>query len=178
MKSIIKQYGQQFALNSITLGINEGEILALLGRNGAGKTTLIDILTGMEQPTSGSVEMKESVQMGVCYQHEILYSELTVQQQVEYYIRVKKADMSELDRVLGDVGLLDEKSKKSKDLSGGMKRRLSVAIAIIGDPQLLIFDEPTSGLDPHNRRGIWEILKQLKYRNKTLLLTTHHLDEA
>jgi ABC-type multidrug transport system ATPase subunit len=93
--------------------------------------------------------------MGVCYQHEILYGEMTVQQQVEFYIRVKNAKMSELERVLGEVGLVEEKSKKTKDLSGGMKRRLSVAIAIIGDPQLLIFDEPTSGLDPHNRRAIW-----------------------
>lgn len=80
---------------------------------------------------------------------------MTVQQQVEFYIRVKNAKMSELERVLGEVGLVEEKSKKTKDLSGGMKRRLSVAIAIIGDPQLLIFDEPTSGLDPHNRRAIW-----------------------
>lgn len=155
MKGIVKQYGEQLALNSVTLGINEGEILALLGRNGAGKTTLIDILTGMEAPTSGSVDMKRDVQLGVCYQHEILYGELTVQEQVEFYIRVKRADPSELDRVLTDVGLLEEKAKKSKDLSGGMKRRLSVAIAVIGDPQLLIFDEPTSGLDPHNRRSIW-----------------------
>jgi ABC-type multidrug transport system ATPase subunit len=134
LKAITKQYGQQKALNSVSLSIYQGEILALLGRNGAGKTTLIDILTGMEEPTEGSVEMGSDIFMGVCYQFEILYKELTVQQQIEFYIRVKRADMSELDRVLGEVGLLDEKSKKSKDLSGGMKRRLSVAIAIIGDP--------------------------------------------
>lgn len=116
--------------------------------------------------------------MGVCYQFEILYELLTVQETIEFYISVKGAPEGELDRVLGEVGLMEEKGKKAKDLSGGMKRRLSVAIAIIGDPQLLIFDEPTSGLDPHSRRSVWEILKSLKFRNKTLLLTTHHLDEA
>ncbi|XP_064074250.1 cholesterol transporter ABCA5-like [Vanessa tameamea] len=181
------------AIDGIDLSIYEGQITAVLGHNGAGKSTLFNILTGLTAPTAGTAyvygldvrdpnDMHEIRQMiGVCPQQDVLFDLLSVKEHLQFFAAVKgiprRRISDEVHKALSEVGLLDQASVFSKHLSGGQKRKLSIAIAFIGDPKIIILDEPTAGVDPVSRRQTWRILQRAR-RGKVLLLTTHFMDEA
>ncbi|XP_023589109.1 phospholipid-transporting ATPase ABCA7 [Trichechus manatus latirostris] len=181
----------QPALRGLSLDFYQGRITAFLGQNGAGKTTTLSILSGLFPPSGGSAfVLGYNVQshmaairphLGVCPQYNVLFDLLTVEEHVWFYGRLKGLSAAavgpEQDRLLQDVGLIPKRWTQACHLSGGMQRKLSVAIAFVGGSQVVILDEPTAGVDPASRRSIWELL--LKYRKgRTLILSTHHLDEA
>ncbi|KAM6219697.1 phospholipid-transporting ATPase ABCA7 [Rhynchocyon petersi] len=181
----------QPALRGLSLDFYQGHITAFLGHNGAGKTTTLSILSGLFPPSGGSAFiLGHDVQsqmaairphLGICPQYNVLFDLLTVEEHVWFYGRLKGLSAAavgpEQDRLLRDVGLLAKRCAQSRHLSGGMQRKLSVAIAFVGGSSVVILDEPTAGVDPASRRSIWELL--LKYREgRTLVLSTHHLDEA
>ncbi|KAG8519196.1 LOW QUALITY PROTEIN: Phospholipid-transporting ATPase ABCA7, partial [Galemys pyrenaicus] len=181
----------QPALQGLSLDFYQDHITAFLGHNGAGKTTTMSILSGFFPPTGGSAfilgyDIRASMaairpHLGVCPQYNVLFDMLTVAEHIWFYGRLKglsaSAVRAEQDRLLQDVGLGPKRGAQARHLSGGMKRKLSVAIAFVGGSQVVFLDEPTAGVDPTSRRSIWDLL--LKYRlGRTLILSTHHLDEA
>lgn len=185
------RYGQpkKKALKGVSFFIDQGECFGLLGGNGAGKTTLISILTGVFSPSSGSAtvagfEINSEMdgvqsQIGVCPQFDIFYPELTTREHLLFYARLKgvQNEKEAVKKTLEEMGLSSVADRQSRNLSGGMRRRLSMGIAIIGDPKIIILDEPTTGLDPLTRRQIWETLEELK-KNRSMILTTHSMEEA
>ncbi|WAR12284.1 ABCA6-like protein [Mya arenaria] len=175
------------AVNNLSLNMYEGQITAILGHNGAGKTTLMNILTGMTSATSGSakdVSNSQDIELlrsmtGVCPQHNTLFDELTCYEHLRLFGGIKGIlDVDkEIDEALESVDLGEQKNVRASNLSGGQKRKLSVAISIIGDPKIIFLDEPTAGMDPYARRCLWETLKNKK-AGRVILLTTHFMDEA
>lgn len=179
------------ALDGLTMDIFEGECCALLGPNGAGKSTTMNVLSGMTEATSGSARISGySVRremhrirrsLGVCPQHSLLWPMLTVHEHLALFAALKELTPSEMeqdiDRLLHDVTLTEKKGAFSSTLSGGQRRKLGVAIALIGDPQIIFLDEPTSGMDPLSRRHILDLLKRRK-EGRCIVLTTHDLNEA
>uniref|UniRef100_A0AAV2KS39 ABC transporter domain-containing protein n=1 Tax=Knipowitschia caucasica TaxID=637954 RepID=A0AAV2KS39_KNICA len=193
IRNLVKIYkkGGKVAVNHLNLKFYEGQITSFLGHNGAGKTTTISVLTGLFPPSSGTVyiggmDIRHNMDyirrtLGVCPQHNVLFDILTVEEHVWFYGRLKGLSeeevRQELDTLLEDVGLLHKKREQAKNLSGGMQRKLSVAIAFVGGSKVVVLDEPTAGVDPYSRRGIWDLL--LKYRkDRTIILSTHYMDEA
>uniref|UniRef100_A0AAY5L571 ABC transporter domain-containing protein n=1 Tax=Esox lucius TaxID=8010 RepID=A0AAY5L571_ESOLU len=193
IRNLVKIYkkGAKLAVNHLNLKFYEGQITSFLGHNGAGKTTTLSILTGLFPPTAGTVYIKgmdirydmDTIRktLGVCPQHNVLFDILTVEEHVWFYGRLKGLSSEEvkkeLDVLLQDVGLLHKRHEQTKNLSGGMQRKLSVAIAFVGGSKVVILDEPTAGVDPYSRRGIWDLL--LKYRkDRTIILSTHYMGEA
>jgi len=179
------------AVNKLNLNLYEGQITSFLGHNGAGKTTTMSILTGLFPPTSGSAsvygldirsDMEEIRKtLGMCPQHNVLFDKLTVEEHLWLYARLKGlpavAIADEMNRMIEDLGLEKKRHVAVSCLSGGMKRKLSVAIAFVAGSRTVILDEPTAGVDPYARRAIWDLL--LKYKQgRTILLSTHHMDEA
>ncbi|GLD99401.1 hypothetical protein PINS_up008120 [Pythium insidiosum] len=184
--------GTKVAVRALSLSLYEGQITCLLGHNGAGKTTLMSMLTGMTPPTSGDAlvrgfsiredmsRIRES--LGYCPQFSVVYPELTVEEHLAFYGRVKglRDDAvlrDEVRRKIEDVGLTEKRHVAAHALSGGMKRKLSLAIAFLGDSRVVFLDEPTSGMDPYSRRSTWELIQSHK-RGRVLVLTTHFMDEA
>ncbi|KAK9876012.1 hypothetical protein WA026_011128 [Henosepilachna vigintioctopunctata] len=181
------------AINGINLTIYEGQITAILGHNGAGKTTLFNILTGLTAPSSGTAyifgydvrdtnDMDEIRRMtGVCPQHDILFDNLTPKEHLEFFAAVKGISKKSREfvvmKTLRDIDLSDKANSFAKHLSGGQKRKLSIGIALIGDPKVIILDEPTAGVDPYSRRHMWSFLQNRKH-GRVILLTTHFMDEA
>lgn len=193
IKNLRKVYKQtnKVAVDGLNLNFYEGQITAFLGHNGAGKTTTMSILTGLFPPTNGTAiiyghdirwdmdVIRRSLAM--CPQYNVLFEYLTVEEHLWFYAKLKGAIeeclSSEIEKMIDDVDLRHKRNELSTNLSGGMKRKLSVAISFIGGSKTVILDEPTAGVDPHARRAIWEIL--LKFREgRTIILTTHHMDEA
>jgi ATP-binding cassette, subfamily A (ABC1), member 3 len=179
------------ALDGVNLTMYEGQIFALLGHNGAGKSTLISILTGLYTASSGAVSMYgEDIHdnmdrvrqfIGVCPQHDILFDELTVREHLVFYGQLKgvsKAQVEDAAREkIDELGLGEKADALSKTLSGGQKRKLSLAIALIGDSKVIFLDEPSSGVDPLSRRDMWQVLQRYK-KDRVIILTTHFMDEA
>ncbi|HWR90144.1 MAG TPA: ABC transporter ATP-binding protein [Dissulfurispiraceae bacterium] len=189
---LVKTFGNLRAVDGITLTIDKGECFGFLGPNGAGKTTVMSIISCFIPPTSGTVTVfgmdvreapsKIKARLGVMPQDDNLDPDLTVTENLFVYARYfdipKKASLPSIRELLGFVELTEKADANIKSLSGGMKRRLLLARALINCPEILILDEPTTGLDPHSRRSVWEKLKQLKTFGTTLLLTTHYMEEA
>ncbi|GMF33894.1 unnamed protein product [Phytophthora fragariaefolia] len=183
--------GEKEAVKGLHISMYSGQITCLLGHNGAGKTTLISMLTGVTPPTAGDAtfhglsfredmdKIRES--LGICFQHDVLYPELSVQDHLEFYARIKgytgEALEDEVTAKIREVGLVESRDTITGALSGGMKRKLSVAISLLGDSSLVFLDEPTSGMDPYSRRSTWEILMGNR-QNRVMVLTTHFMDEA
>ncbi|KAL8128675.1 hypothetical protein V2J09_017830 [Rumex salicifolius] len=179
------------AVNSLQLTLYENQILALLGHNGAGKSTTISMLVGLLTPTSGDAlilgknihtDMDDiRKELGVCPQHDILFPDLTVKEHLELFAVLKgvKDDVLESDvtEMIDEVGLADKANTIINSLSGGMKRKLSLGIALIGNSKIIILDEPTSGMDPYSMRLTWQLIKKIK-KGRIVLLTTHSMDEA
>uniref|UniRef100_A0A8C0G7B1 P-type phospholipid transporter n=1 Tax=Chelonoidis abingdonii TaxID=106734 RepID=A0A8C0G7B1_CHEAB len=193
IRNLVKIYhsSSKVAVNGLSLSFYEGQITSFLGHNGAGKTTTMSILSGLLPPSSGTAYIlgrdicseMDSIRktMGMCPQHNVLFDILTVEEHIWFYGRLKGLSgeqvKEEVKQIIQDVGLPHKRREQTKNLSGGMQRKLSVAIAFVGGSQVVILDEPTAGIDPYSRRGIWELL--LKYRKgRTVILSTHYMDEA
>ncbi len=187
VENLYKKYDSKDVLRGITFTILKGEIFALLGPNGAGKTTTVEILTGFLSPTSGDVSVlgydplkkpssfKEKI--GIVFQTSGLDRFLSVKETLAMYSRYYP-DPKSVDEVMSLTGLAQEKDTYVRKLSGGLQRRLDVAIALIGNPSLLFLDEPTTGFDPVARRDMWNVIHNLQADDTTILLTTHYLEEA
>ncbi len=175
------------AVRAIDLEVEAGECFGVLGPNGAGKTTTIEMLEGLLQPTSGSLQLlgmewgrNEAAirqRMGVSLQETQLSERLSVQETMQLFRSFYSSGLS-VEAALGLVSLTDKSSSWVKNLSGGQKQRLAFATSIVGDPDILFLDEPTTGLDPSSRRQLWEIIRSFRGRDKTILLTTHYMEEA
>uniref|UniRef100_A0A452IH84 P-type phospholipid transporter n=1 Tax=Gopherus agassizii TaxID=38772 RepID=A0A452IH84_9SAUR len=193
IRNLVKIYrsSSKVAVNGLSLSFYEGQITSFLGHNGAGKTTTMSILSGLLPPSSGTAYIlgqdirseMDSIRktMGMCPQHNVLFDILTVEEHIWFYGRLKGLSgeqvKEEVKQIIQDVGLPHKRREQTKNLSGGMQRKLSVAIAFVGGSRVVILDEPTAGIDPYSRRGIWELL--LKYRKgRTVILSTHYMDEA
>uniref|UniRef100_A0A8C1WC15 P-type phospholipid transporter n=1 Tax=Cyprinus carpio TaxID=7962 RepID=A0A8C1WC15_CYPCA len=192
IENLVKVYSNgKLAVDDLTLGFYEGQITSFLGHNGAGKTTTMSILTGLFPPTSGTAYIQGKdirtdlntirQNLGVCPQHNVLFSMLTVEEHIWFYASLKglpeEKVKSEMEQIVMDLGLPHKRKSRTNQLSGGMQRKLSVALAFVGGSKVVILDEPTAGVDPYARRGIWDLL--LKYRQgRTIILSTHHMDEA
>jgi ABC-2 type transport system ATP-binding protein len=182
-----KSYGSHPALRGISFAIEPGEVFGLLGPNGAGKTTTVEILEGYRQRDAGSVEVLEAdperagadwrERIGVVLQSSSMYPNLTVAEHVRLFAGYYRQPR-DVDEVIALVGLEEKRTARVRSLSGGQRRRLDLALALVGDPELLFLDEPTTGFDPAARRAAWEMIRSLRALGKTILLTTHYLDEA
>ncbi len=192
LRNVWKRFGEQTAVYDLCLTIPQGEMFGLLGPNGAGKSTTIRMLTTLTLPSEGQVRvggvdgvqqpLQVRQQIGVVLQQITLESELTVWENLEFHGRMHHLPNPErqqrVDQWLDYVRLSDRRESKVRTLSGGMRRRLQVARALLHRPQILFLDEPTVGLDPQARRELWEILRDLNRQGMTLLLTTHYMEEA
>ena len=192
VNGLVKRFGELNAVDNVSFSIYEGQVFCLLGHNGAGKTTAIKMLAGILENDGGDIlyygknlirnfrEVRQKI--GICAQNDILFDRLKVHEHLELIARIKKIPVHEIsltvEGILRQMNLDDERNKFSEELSGGNKRKLSLAMAVIGGTKVVFLDEPTSGMDPQNRRVMWNTLKQLKAQGMTILLTTHHLDEA
>jgi ABC-2 type transport system ATP-binding protein len=190
-QSLTKRYGEVIAVNNLSLEVCEGEVFGLLGPNGAGKTTSINMICGLLKPDAGHVIVRGKAIMngdasirarvGVCPQNIILWGQLTCIEQMQfigemYGLRGKIA-RARSEILLKELDLLEKKDKLARTLSGGMQRRLNLAMALVHDPEILVLDEPEAGLDPQSRVLVREYIKSLA-RQKTIILTTHNMDEA
>jgi len=179
-KNISKRYGNHLAVNNIHLQFEKGTFNAILGPNGAGKSTTISMLIGLKQPTQGEIIYEPGTKIGVVFQTSVLDEMLTVRENLT--IRAKQYKGLKPDRVsdlIGRLGLSAFQKQKYGTLSGGQKRRVDIARALLHSPDLLFLDEPTTGLDIQTRKSIWDLLYQLqREEGMTVVLTTHYLDEA
>jgi ABC-2 type transport system ATP-binding protein len=189
-KHLTKHYGSLVALNDVSLEIEEGEFFGLLGPNGAGKTTLISILAGLCRPTAGSVEvMGHDVQadfrearrlLGIVPQELVFDPFFTVRETLQFqsgYFGIKN-NGEWIDEILHHLGLADKANKNMRALSGGMKRRVLVAQALVHRPPVIVLDEPTAGVDVELRQSLWKFISRLNQEGHTIVLTTHYLEEA
>ncbi len=182
-----KSYGPHEAVRGLSFTVSRGEVYGLLGPNGAGKTTTVEILEGHRRRTSGHVQVLGSdpgkrapellARIGIVLQQCGLYPHLTVTEAVSHWAGLHAAPR-DVDEVIALVGLTDAREQRSGTLSGGQSRRLDLALALVGDPEVLFLDEPTTGFDPAARRAAWATIRDLRALGKTVLLTTHYLDEA
>jgi len=187
VRGLRKSYGEFEALKGVDFEIRAGEVFGLLGPNGAGKTTTIEILEGYRQRDGGEVSvlgadpdgagLEWRQRIGVVLQSSAMYENLTVAEQLTqfggYYEHPRP-----VDEVIGLIGLEEKRDERARRLSGGQRRRLDLGLALIGDPELIFLDEPTTGFDPAARRRAWETIRSLRALGKTILLTTHYLDEV
>jgi len=187
LRGIRKRYGQLTAVDGVDLDVRRGEILAVLGPNGAGKTTTVEICEGHRHRDEGEVTVLGAdpaqatdgwrERVGIVLQTSLFTDELTVRETVDWFGSLYPR-RRETEEVLDSVGLTAQAQAKARTLSGGQKRRLDVAIGVVGRPELLFLDEPTTGFDPEARRQFWGLIRRLREDGTTILLTTHYLDEA
>ena len=192
VEHLTKKYEDVTAVEDLSLQIEKGELFGLLGPNGAGKTTVINILCGLIKPTSGAAKVgsfdvqKETWQVreliGVCPQETAVYPYLTGAENVELFGNLHSMTNENIETrrnmLLEKLGLTQEAKRKAEKYSGGMRRRLSLALALIHNPQVAFLDEPTVALDPQSRHAVWDFIRELKKENKTIILTTHYMEEA
>jgi ABC-2 type transport system ATP-binding protein len=187
VEGLTKRYGALTAVDGISFAVSQGEIFGLLGPNGAGKTTTVEILEGLREADAGSVRVlgldvrreREAIKqrIGVQLQTPSLFPRLKVAELLRLFARFYRRSLPP-QRLLADFGLEESAAKLVKQLSGGQQQRLSVALALINDPELIFLDEPTNGLDPQARINLWEVVRGLQARGVTALVTTHYLEEA
>jgi ABC-2 type transport system ATP-binding protein len=182
-----KSYGPLDAVRDVSFSVERGEVFGLLGPNGAGKTTTVEILEGYRERSDGEVRVlghdpavrDRSIQqrIGIVLQSCGFHPTIRVREAVEHFGKAYPSPR-DADETIGLVGLEDKAEARARDLSGGQQRRLDLALALVGDPELIFLDEPTTGFDPAARRTAWGVIRRLKELGKTVLLTTHYLDEA
>jgi len=189
VNNLSKKYGDTVAVNGISFGLSKGEVFAFLGPNGAGKTTTVEILECLRAPTGGQAKVldydvgKRSDQaeirkrIGVLPQDFNAIDRLTVRENIDYFGAMYDHQLN-ADKLIELVDLKDKRDEQFKTLSGGLKQRVGLAVALVNDPALVFLDEPTTGLDPRARRDVWYVIERLKKQGKTVFLTTHYMDEA
>jgi ABC-2 type transport system ATP-binding protein len=187
VENLTKRYGELQAVDDISFIVRKGEMFAFLGPNGAGKTTTVEILETIRTPTSGKVTLlgmdvtkkKHDIvpRIGVLPQGFSSFDRITVRETIQYYSRLFCVN-TDIDGLIDLVNLKDKSGEQYKNLSGGLKQRLGIAIALVNDPEVVFLDEPTTGLDPRARHEVWEVLLGLKKKGKTVFLTTHYMEEA
>jgi ABC-2 type transport system ATP-binding protein len=187
VRGLVKNYGHFQAVKGISFDVYEGEIFGLLGPNGAGKSTTLEIIETLRQKTGGEIivdgfnldknphEIKKII--GVQLQTSGYYPGLNLVQLIELFCGLYNRDVAPME-LLEMVNLRDKAKARYKDLSGGQKQRFSVATTLINDPRIIFLDEPTTGLDPQARRSLWELVKNIRERGTTVIITTHYMDEA
>lgn len=187
VKNLVKRYGKLTAVDGISFDVNKGEIFGLLGENGAGKTTTLEIIEGLRKATSGEVkvtnlEIRKNLaaikqKIGVQLQSSAYYEYLKLYEILELFAGFyhRKVDT---DKLFNMVNLEEKKDTYVKNLSGGQKQRFSIIASLVNDPEIVFLDEPTTGLDPVARRRLWEVISKIKKEGKTIILTTHYMEEA
>lgn len=187
VEGLVKRFGSLTAVDGISFSVQRGEIFGILGPNGAGKTTTLEIIEGLQQPTEGRTlvlgadtrrnpeEVKERI--GVQLQASAYFEYLTLREILDLFGSFYRRRISSKE-LLETVGLLDKAETIPKKLSGGQKQRFTVAASLVNDPEVVILDEPTTGLDPQARRNLWELIHQIHSQGKTVVLTTHYMEEA
>jgi ABC-2 type transport system ATP-binding protein len=187
VRGLVKRYGDLVAVDGIDFEVRRGEVFGLLGPNGAGKSTTVEILEGLRKPDGGSATVLDvdvtadadalKPRIGVSLQTAALYPKLTVTELIDLF-RSFYAVSLPTDMLIEMFGLGERRKAQTKELSGGQRQRLAVALALVNDPELIFLDEPTTGLDPAARRSLWDLILGLKERGRTVLLTTHYMEEA
>src|SRR6185312_6614945 len=189
IEGLVKRYGDLAAVDGLDLDVQRGECFGLLGPNGAGKTTTVEILEGLNEPTSGKVEVlgrswvqepeELRARIGVALQETRLFDRLTVEETLQTFASFYGDGAAvRVATLLAEMQLEEKRSTWVMRLSGGQRQRLAVALGLVGDPEVLFLDEPTTGLDPQSRRALWDTIEALRRRGKTVVLTTHYMDEA
>jgi ABC-2 type transport system ATP-binding protein len=192
VEKLTKKFEDVTAVDGLDLTVDRGELFGLLGPNGAGKTTTINILCGLLEPTSGSVEVggydvrKEPNRVrkliGVSPQETAVYPHLTGKENIELFANLhamsKEKMRKNVNELLQKLSLRDHAKRLAGKYSGGMMRRINLAMSLVNDPEIAFLDEPTVGMDPQSRRAVWDFITDLKKKNKTVLLTTHYMEEA
>lgn len=192
IEHLTKNYEDVTAVEDLSLQIEEGELFGLLGPNGAGKTTTINILCGLTKPTSGTAKVghfdvqkeidKVKELIGVCPQETAIYPYLTGAENIELFGNLHSMSKANIEirrkMLLERLGFTQEARRRAEKYSGGMKRRLSLILALIHDPQIAFLDEPTVAMDPQSRHAVWDFIRELKKEDKTIILTTHYMEEA
>jgi ABC-2 type transport system ATP-binding protein len=187
VENLYKYYDKVHAVDGISLKIKKGEIFAFLGPNGAGKTTTVEIVETIRKPTKGTIrvmgkdvskninEIKKEI--GVLPQEFSSFDKLNVRETINFYANLYKTNL-DVDKLLKLMDLEEHRKKLYQHLSGGLKQRVGIAVALVNDPKVVFLDEPTTGLDPAARHEVWEVIKDLKEKGKTIFLTTHYMEEA
>jgi ABC-2 type transport system ATP-binding protein len=188
VSGVRKTYGSTVAVEEVSFGVNEGEIFGLIGPNGAGKTTTMECIEGLRRPDRGSISVlgldpvkdvyKLQERIGVQLQQAQLQKRIKVWEAVDLWASLYQKKAIDGERLLEQLGLRDKRDSWFMDLSGGQKQRLFIALALINDPELVFLDELTTGLDPQSRRAIWDLVRGIRERGKTVFLTTHLMEEA
>jgi ABC-2 type transport system ATP-binding protein len=188
VQDLRKSYGSTVAVGGITFDVEQGEFFGILGPNGAGKTTTLEMLEGLREPDSGQLTVLGQPpwprnpallpRMGVQLQSSSFFERLTAREQIRTFASLYGISTRRADEMLGVVGLEEQAETKAEQLSGGQMQRLSIACALVHDPELVFMDEPTGALDPQARRNLWDLLRQINADGRTVVLTTHHMDEA
>jgi ABC-2 type transport system ATP-binding protein len=187
-EGLVMTYGDVRAVDGVSFTVAPGEFFGLLGPNGAGKTTTLEMIEGLRKPQAGTVRIGEhepwrrepQVQraMGVQLQSSAFFDRLTAREQLDTFGALYGVPAGRTDEMLEQVGLVEKATTRTEDLSGGQKQRLSIACALIHDPEVVFLDEPTAALDPQARRNLWDVLRTINASGRTVILTTHHMDEA
>jgi ABC-2 type transport system ATP-binding protein len=188
VEDVRKTYGDLTAVDGVSLTVAEGEFFGILGPNGAGKTTTLEIIEGLREPDAGTVRLlgrspwpRDTAllpRIGVQLQASAFFEKLTAREQLETFASLYGVGAARAGEVLELVGLADKADTREDRLSGGQRQRLSIACALVHDPDVVFLDEPTAALDPQARRNLWDVLRAIQDRGKTILYTTHYLDEA
>src|SRR5689334_14390926 len=188
VSEIRKWYGDTHAVDGVSFEVEEGEFFGILGPNGAGKTTTLEIIEGLRKPDSGDVTLlgmpawprnqRLLPRIGVQLQASSFFERLTAREQIRTFASLYGIAPAEADKALDVVGLADKAETRTDRLSGGQTQRLAIATALVHGPEVLFLDEPTAALDPQARRNLWDLLREINAQGRTVVLTTHHLDEA
>ena len=187
VSNLRKEYGDIIAVNNISFSVNKGEVFAFLGPNGAGKTTTVEMIESIRKPTKGTIRIfgndiatsfhHVKNKIGILPQEFHSFERLTIRETLQYFASIFD-HQANIDDIIKAMNLKEDEHKLYKELSGGLKQRVGVAISLVNDPEIIFLDEPTTGLDPKARREVWEVIANLREKGKTVFLTTHYMEEA
>src|SRR3954451_8367244 len=188
VEGLVKRYGDLTAVDGVSFEVRRGEFFGILGPNGAGKTTTLEMVEGLREPDAGTIRLLGEApwprnprllpRMGVQLQASASFEKLSAREQLQTFGALYGVGGARIDEMLELVGLSDKAATREERLSGGQRQRLSIACALVHDPELVFFDEPTAALDPQARRNLWDVLREIQSRGTTVVYPTHYLDEA
>ncbi len=188
VSGLVRHYRSVSAVDGVDLTVEEGELFGILGPNGAGKTTLLELVEGLREPMAGRISVFGHSpwprnpallpRLGVQLQASAFFEQLTAREQLQTFADLYSVGPSRVDKMLEEVGLTEHAGQRTEKLSGGQMQRLSIACALVHDPELVFLDEPTAALDPQARRNLWDLLRSINASGRSVVLTTHYMDEA